>query len=536
MPLSSGTKVGPYEIVAPIGSGGMGEVYKAWDARLNRMVAIKVLPDSTDSQRRARFIQEAQTASALNHPNIITVHDIIVDHSADLLVMELVSGRTLSELIVPGGMPIVEVLSLGVQIASALAVAHAARIVHRDIKPGNVMVTGSGLVKVLDFGLAKPTLMGAGDESGETWSIASPLTAQGTVVGTVNYMSPEQAEGKRVDGRSDVFSFGILLYEMVTGKTAFKGDSMIATMMAILRDEPRPIGELAPEAPKALIEIIDRCLRKSSDQRWQSMDELRAALQTLKQQYDSGAFLNAPAPPAVAPAPRGKSWIPALALTGAGVLVVSGGWWLARQQKPAPAAPPAIAQSRSEPVAPAPAPVAVPGPASGADGAGTPSGPKAVPPQPLSGAATPGTTPGDAAVPKPAATTVTVADGLPFAVELTKDVPNDADAGTPLQFRVTKDVIAEGSTIIRSGALVTGQVADQRRRKAFVIAVKMTYQLLKVDAVAGQKLDVRATPVPGQPRRPLDVGTTKKPKDVAAVAGTPYVAYIDGVQKVTVHK
>jgi serine/threonine protein kinase len=284
-----------YQFLEKLGAGGMGEIYKAQDTRLNRFVAIKVLTSGAvgDPDRRRRFIQEAQAASALNHPNIITIHDIVSEGGTDFMVMEFVSGKTLVDLIPKGGLRVSQVLKYSVQMADALQAAHNAGIVHRDLKPGNVMVTDSGLVKVLDFGLAKltdrgplTTLSGPNDA---TQTIAeAPLTVEGSIIGTVSYMSPEQAQGKKVDTRSDIFSYGVVLYEMVTGARAFEGDSTLTTLSAILRDEVRPVAELAPEAPPQLELVIQRCLRKTPDERWQTMKDVQMALAALKHESDSG--------------------------------------------------------------------------------------------------------------------------------------------------------------------------------------------------------------------------------------------------------
>ena len=244
-----GRTISHYQILEKLGAGGMGQIYKAQDTRLNRVVAIKALTrmDSGDSDRRRRFIQEAQAASSLNHPNIITIYDIVSEGGDEFMVMEYVNGKTLGDLLPPGGLGVSAALADAIQIADALEAAHAAGIVHRDLKPANIMVTGTGLVKVLDFGLAKLTFAGraaSGAVSGtdETQSVvAASLTTQGSILGTVSYMSPEQAQSKRVDRRSDIFSFGLVLYEMVTGSKAFASDSAISTLSAILRDEARPI-------------------------------------------------------------------------------------------------------------------------------------------------------------------------------------------------------------------------------------------------------------------------------------------------------
>ena len=211
----------------------MGDIYKAQDARLNRMVAIKALTNASagDSDRRRRFIQEAQAASGLNHPNIITIYDIVSEDDSEYMVMELISGKTLTDLIPPGGMGVARTLQYSTQMADALRAAHAAGIVHRDLKPGNVMVTDSGLVKILDFGLAKINVATELTDATQTIG-AAPLTVEGSILGTVSYMSPEQAQGRKVDARSDIFSFGVVMYEMLTGTKAFPGDSAITTLTA----------------------------------------------------------------------------------------------------------------------------------------------------------------------------------------------------------------------------------------------------------------------------------------------------------------
>jgi len=280
-----------YQVVEKLGEGGMGVVYKARDTRLNRLVAIKVLPpDKTaDPARRSRFFQEAQTASALNHPNIVTIYEIDRDADCDFIVMELVPGRTLDAAI-GRGLKLADTLKFAIQTADALTAAHRAGIVHRDLKPGNVMVTDGGTVKVLDFGLAKLTeaAASADDETRTVNAAAPPLTERGAIVGTVAYMSPEQAEGKIVDARSDIFTFGSLLYEMVTGHRAFHGDTKMSTLSAILRDDPKPLSQSGAQTPRDLEKIIARCLRKDPARRFQHMDDIKIALDELKEESDSG--------------------------------------------------------------------------------------------------------------------------------------------------------------------------------------------------------------------------------------------------------
>ena len=296
MSLDRGTKLGPYEILEPLGTGGMGSVWKARDTRLNRLVAIKVLPADkiADGGRKQRFVQEAQAASALNHPNIVTIHDISVADGIDFIVKEYVSGARLDRRIPRHGMRLSELLELAIQIADAVAKAHAVGIVHRDLKPGNIMLTDEGRVKVLDFGLAKlmdPVSIG---EQDATLTVKA-VTEDGTILGTITYMSPEQAEAKPVDARSDIFSFGAVLYEMATGTRAFQGGSKLETLRAVLRDNPKAPGELARDLPQDLEKVIARCLRKDVARRFQHMDDVKIALEEVKEESESGA-LEAPAP------------------------------------------------------------------------------------------------------------------------------------------------------------------------------------------------------------------------------------------------
>ena len=308
MRLNPGSHLGPYEILAPLGAGGMGEVYKARDTRLGREVAIKILPAErvADEERRRRFIQEARAASALNHPNIVTVHDISESSGTDFLVMEYVRGKTIDQLIGRSGMRVSEALRCAVQIADALARAHAAGIVHRDLKPGNVMLNEDGVVKVLDFGLAKLAAQDDVGDSQTTLTMSAGLTpksAEGAIVGTVAYMSPEQAEGKRVDARSDIFSFGSMLYEMVTGHRAFSGNSSASTLAAVLKEDPKPPTLLAEAVPKELERIILRCLRKDPARRFQITADLKVDLEEVKEESDSAGLS-----PERAASPRSRRW------------------------------------------------------------------------------------------------------------------------------------------------------------------------------------------------------------------------------------
>ncbi|HXP87998.1 MAG TPA: protein kinase [Bryobacteraceae bacterium] len=302
-----GRTVQHYQFLEKLGSGGMGDIFKAQDTRLNRFVAVKVLSGdrASDPERRRRFLQEAQAASALNHPNIVIIHDILNDGPNSLMVMEWVQGKTLADLIPKGGLRVPQVLKYAVQMADALQVAHNAGIVHRDLKPGNVMVTESGLVKILDFGLAKLTDRTPMSQMGDaTQTIQeAPLTVEGSIIGTVSYMSPEQAQGRKVDTRSDIFSFGVVLYEMATGVRAFAGESALSTLSAILRDEARPMLEIAPDVPPGLEQVVHRCLRKSPDDRWQTTKEIQGALMGLKRESDSGSLYGLRPVVAATPAP-----------------------------------------------------------------------------------------------------------------------------------------------------------------------------------------------------------------------------------------
>ena len=281
---------GQYEVQQEIGSGGMGKVYQAKDLKLNRTVAIKALLAGArgNEERRRRFIIEAQSASALNHPNIITIFDIIEEDGADYMVMEYLPGKTLIELIPRGGMRFPQVIKFGVQIADGLAAAHSAGIVHRDLKPGNIIISDRGNAKILDFGLAKLTETALQDDPDATSD--APLTIEGSIMGTLSYMSPEQAQGKKVDARSDIFSLGAVLYEMATGQRAFPGGSSAMILTSVLRDEPRSVRELSPEVPEELEQAIWRCLRKEPDERWQTMEDLHKNLLSLQQISDSGVL------------------------------------------------------------------------------------------------------------------------------------------------------------------------------------------------------------------------------------------------------
>ncbi len=333
-----GTKLGPYEIISLLDAGGMGEVYRAKDTRLGREVAVKVLPPefSSDPVRKQRFEREARTISGLNHPNICVLHDVGSQDGVEYLVMELVDGETLASRLQRGPLPHAEVIKFGAQIAEGLDRAHRSGVVHRDLKPGNIMLTRTG-AKLLDFGLARPVGLATAAGSGSMATMSapgmhSPVTQEGTIVGTFQYMSPEQLEGREVDGRSDIFSLGAVLYEMVTGRRAFEGKSQLSLISAILEKEPEPISALKPLTPPILDRIIQKCLAKQPDERWQSASDLATQLKWLS---DTSASSSAAMP--VAETTRKR--IPWLAVAGCVLLAILSGavaWMLARSSAPTP--------------------------------------------------------------------------------------------------------------------------------------------------------------------------------------------------------
>ena len=286
MTLAAGSRLGPYEIVAPLGAGGMGEVWRGRDTRLDRSVAIKVLPAefAQNVQLKLRFEREARAISQLNHPHICTLYDV----GDNYLVMELLEGQSLADRLTKGSLPLEQVLRYGAQIADALDKAHRAGIIHRDLKPGNVMITKSG-AKLLDFGLAKS---GAPiDLDGATQH--KPLTQEGTILGTFQYMAPEQLEGVEADARTDIFGFGVVLYEMATGHRAFEGKTKTSLIAAIVKENPRPMAELQPLTPPALEHVVNKCLSKDPDDRWQNAHDIAEELKWISG-AGSGAGVAAP--------------------------------------------------------------------------------------------------------------------------------------------------------------------------------------------------------------------------------------------------
>ena len=629
-----------YRLLDKLGAGGMGEIYKAEDTRLHRVVAIKILSPAiaADPERRKRFLQEAQAASALNHPNIITVYDIVSEGDTQCIVMEFVAGKTLRDSIPSGGLPVPKALQYAVQIGSALSAAHTAGIIHRDLKPSNVMITPSNLVKILDFGLAK--FLDPVPPSGEASTVdQTQLTREGSIIGTVSYMSPEQAEGKRVDARSDIFAFGSVLYEMLTGRRAFEGTSGISTLSAILRDEVKPIYEIAPEVPPLLEQIVLRCLQKDPNSRWPTMNQVEGALVTLQRQLDpsgeyapplstaamsAATFSPAPVPPPVVPAgdataasdpsaaapatppasgasaaetsaepasmqpsapppvQRGPSKLPALIYGLIGVVLLgaagAGGWYWWKQQRlpnkpaqvatvvqPAPAEPekpspagPSQPAGPPEAVAPPAAPAAPEAPpAQKKPRATKKTTPKAVTPEAPPPAPTPAPPPPAAQQPpppepKPVAKAPTprqiqmvpilVGDGLPFRMTLAQDVPADAAEGTIVRFTVADDFRANDKVVIAKGATVTGVVAVPTGKRKFLGiggGNKMSYELQRVDAVDGKKLNVRSmsgNSADGPVLHAFETPNGRKAKGYAALQGTEYIGYTEGDQTVSVRK
>ena len=341
MPLSNGARLGPYEIQAAIGAGGMGEVYKARDTRLDCTVAIKVLPAeiSGDPDRRARFEREARTIASLNHPHICTLHDVGEHGDSTYLVMEYLAGESLADRLLKGSLPLAQALDVAAQIAEALDSAHKHGIIHRDLKPGNVMLTSSGAgrsgvttAKLLDFGLAK--LAAHGERPAlvsETHAMteSAPLTARGTILGTLQYMAPEQLEGKEADARTDLWALGAILYEMLTGKRAFAGDSQVSLIGNIMSAEPPALATLQPLTPPSLDRVVKKCLAKHPDDRWDTAHDVADELRWVSQTSGASSLTGVQ--------PRRRRWLRtvleivgglAMALAGAGAM------WLLRPVTP----------------------------------------------------------------------------------------------------------------------------------------------------------------------------------------------------------
>jgi serine/threonine protein kinase/tetratricopeptide (TPR) repeat protein len=291
MLLTSGTRLGVYEILAPLGAGGMGEVYRARDTRLGREVALKLLPEglSSSPDRLARFEREARTVASLSHPNIVVLHSIEEDRGTRFLTMELVEGRSLVDSVAPGGMPVGQLLDLAIPLADALVAAHEKGVVHRDLKPANVMLTRDSRVKVLDFGLAKLLHEDGNLAMSQAATMAAPISESGVVVGTAPYMAPEQIRGETVDARSDLFSFGVLIYELATGKRPFTGQTSIDVGSSILRDAPPEISTVRSDLPNDLERIVRRCLEKNPRERVQTALDVANELRSIRRTIERGA-------------------------------------------------------------------------------------------------------------------------------------------------------------------------------------------------------------------------------------------------------
>jgi eukaryotic-like serine/threonine-protein kinase len=328
--LTIGTKLGPYEILAPLGAGGMGEVYRARDTRLDRTVAIKILPQHLTAKPnvKQRFEREARAISSLQHPNICTLYDVGHQDGTDFLVMEYLEGETLADRLAKGPLPPEQVLRIGVEICEGLEKAHRTGVVHRDLKPGNIMLTKTG-AKLLDFGLAKPleaapvANLTALPTSSKAMEAAKPVTAEGTIVGTFQYMSPEQLEGKEADERSDIFALGAVLYEMATGRRAFEGKSQTSVIAAILEREPPPISSLQPMSPPQLDRVVKLCLAKDPDERFQSAHDVKLHLEWIR---DAGSQAGVPAPVAARRKLHERFWIAATALVTIAALALAYGY------------------------------------------------------------------------------------------------------------------------------------------------------------------------------------------------------------------
>jgi hypothetical protein len=584
-----GTRVAQYQFVERLGAGGMGEIYKALDTRLNRMVAIKVLPSakSGDPDRRKRFLLEAQAASGLNHPTIITIHDVISEDDTEFMVMELVTGKTLTDLIPRGGLRVPQALNYALQMTDALAAAHSVGIVHRDLKPGNIMITDSGLAKILDFGLAKlvESEDGTSLQSRDIEATGAGLTIEGAILGTVAYMSPEQAQGQKVDTRTDIFSFGAVLYEMLTGRHAFDGDSAVSTLTAILRDEVKPMTEVVPDVPTQLEAVIQRCMRKNPDDRWQTMAEVRTALSALKRESDSGALYTSRISPLItATSPEqpaaiektAKSKVITAAVLSILLLAALLGVW-AWTKRPAavvaqPAQPVATQADAEQPkqetltndvimtMIQEKVPVdlildQIHSAKSTSFDLSTPelirlnkaSVPKAIIDQmrnpsadvPVQTAGLTGTDSATATSPAPRTTSVMLADGTPFQITLSDAIPNDANLGLPLRFAVSDDFRVQGVVVLPKDALVYGEITETPKKRKFlgIGNGKLSFSISKAQLADGSWIKVRslasARADGGVNQRPVEANA-KGAKDIAAPAGTTYIAYIDGEQPATV--
>ena len=537
-----GSSVAHYVITDKLGQGGMGAIYKARDTRLNRYVALKILPPDkvSDPERRRRFIQEAQASSSLNHPNIVVLYDIVETEDTICLVLEHIEGKNLGEIVPRNGLEVDQVLLIGTQIAAGLAAAHEAGIVHRDLKPANIMVTDSGLVKILDFGLAKLTPAFTGEVAAET-ATKYTLTTDGAILGTVNYMSPEQAEGRAVDSRSDIFSFGVVLYEMLTGVKAFQASTILSTLTQVLRDDPRPINEIKTAAPPEVEQLVELCLRKNPAERIQTMREvyttlaqLRTAHETLSRAAGAPPRLTEEPPTVIVlptaaqqhRIPRTLWWIlallaiPLLALgIYLGTLLPSRG----AAAVPVPSPAPAAAQT---PVSPAPVP---------------PVGLRPAPPdspteQPAAAAPVPAAPPPkETAAVKPSLHESVIRDATPVRLVLMNAIPDRIERGAQVTLQVASPVMVAGTALIGKGSPVTATVAEVGK-SLITRRPKVMLRLNSVRATDGRQIPLRAVPTVKEPRdasRPLDAvgdraNTGEPAEGVAVPAGSEYWGYVHG--------
>ncbi|MCC6589659.1 MAG: serine/threonine protein kinase [Bryobacterales bacterium] len=545
-----GSSVAHYLVTDKLGQGGMGTIYKARDTRLNRFVALKILPPDkvSDPERRRRFIQEAQASSSLNHPNIVVLYDIVETDDTICLVLEHIEGKNLGEIVPRNGLETDQALLVATQVAAGLAAAHEAGIVHRDLKPANIMVTDSGLVKILDFGLAKLTPAFTGELAAET-ATKFTLTTDGAILGTVNYMSPEQAEGRPVDARSDIFSFGVVLYEMLTGVKAFQASTILSTLTQVLRDDPRPINEIKTAAPPEVERLVELCLRKNPADRIQTMREVYTTLAQLRTAHEtlsraSGTLprlMEEPPTVIVAPTaaqshriPRTLWWIfallaiPLLALgVYLGTLLPSRG----AAARPAPDLPPTNAQT---PVSPPPAaPVVLrPAPPGAPAEQQAPAAPVPTAPPP------PKETPAAA---KPAPKESVIRDATPVRLVLMNAIPDRIERGSQVALQVAAPVLVSGTVLIAKGAPVTATVAEVGK-SLITRRPKVMLRLNNVKAINGRDIPLRAVPVVKEPRdasRPLDAvgdraSAAEPVSGVAAAAGSEYWGYVHGDARILI--
>jgi eukaryotic-like serine/threonine-protein kinase len=341
MALASGTKLGPYEIQSPLGAGGMGEVYRARDPRLGREVAIKILPSGSapDSERLRRFEQEARATAALNHPNILAVFDIGSQDNSPYIVSELLDGETLRSRLNAGPLPVRKAVEYALQIARGLAAAHDHGIFHRDLKPENIFITRDGHVKILDFGLAKLTMPEPGATGLSVQATLDSVTGRGVLLGTLGYMSPEQCRGVTIDARSDIFSFGAVLYEMISGKRAFRGDTTADTISSILKEEPPDFSATGRDVPPLLERIVHHCLEKDPAARFQSARDIAFALESLSSFSSAAGAAGATSTPAIAAPASRKSWLAPSLLGVIAVLIVAVALLMVRVNTPPPEPP-----------------------------------------------------------------------------------------------------------------------------------------------------------------------------------------------------